>query len=451
MSAKSSLSMSFSAFNSYWNASGQIPERSVAQGIIDRFGAIDNSEGGKTSRYSINLNLINSLNNSTFIENSIYFIRYNFNLYSNFTFFKNDSLHGDQIFQFENRNIYGYNGKINKENTIGNIQFKTTLGIGIRDDQVGNTGLSHTVKRSFLNDIKRGEIHETNTSVYMDETINFNPRLSLNLGLRLDNFRFEYLNKQNELDNNSIVYKSIMSPKLNLFYNINSKFQLYLSSGTGFHTNDTRGTIAVINQNTIPRSISTDFGTNFTLAKKLFIHSAFWVMDLESEYTYAGDDGFISPNDKTHRIGLDISARLQLSSWLYADTDINFAKPKFVNAASGQDYVPLAPPVTSVAGINVNLKNGINVSYRYRYLGSRPAIEDNSIVAKGYFITDCIVSYKFKQLQCGLTIENLFNKTWNEAQFATESKLKTDSTPITELHYTPGTPINCKLNVTVSF
>jgi outer membrane receptor protein involved in Fe transport len=43
---------------------------------------------------------------------------------------------------------------------------------------------------------------------------------------------------------------------------------------------------------------------------------------------------------------------------------------------------------------------------------------------------------------CGSTIrlavDNVFNVRWNEAQFASTSRLRGEPTPVTELHYTPG-------------
>ena len=50
ISNNSTLSISASAFSSKWNASGQIPERAVQSGLISRFGAIDDDEGGNTNR-----------------------------------------------------------------------------------------------------------------------------------------------------------------------------------------------------------------------------------------------------------------------------------------------------------------------------------------------------------------------------------------------------------------
>lgn len=89
------LNASFSAFKSKWDASGQIPQRAIDQGIIDRFGAIDDTEGGETNRTNLNLEIISSLDNGAIYSNQIYFVKYDFKLYSNFTFFLNDPINGD--------------------------------------------------------------------------------------------------------------------------------------------------------------------------------------------------------------------------------------------------------------------------------------------------------------------------------------------------------------------
>ncbi|MBC7389663.1 MAG: TonB-dependent receptor, partial [Opitutaceae bacterium] len=171
------LSFTLSSFRSKWNASGEIPTRAVQSGLISKFGAIDPSEGGNTSRINANLGLSKKLENHAVIQNNVYYIKYTYNLYSNFTMFKEDTINGDEINQKEERNVLGYNGSYTQEGDIGNVGFKSTIGVGLRDDQIGNIALSHTRNRTFLNDITLGDIHETNFNAYLDETITFSPRL----------------------------------------------------------------------------------------------------------------------------------------------------------------------------------------------------------------------------------------------------------------------------------
>ena len=44
------------------------------------------------------------------LKNQLYYTNYDFELYSNFTFFLNNNIDGDQIKQKEKRNLFGYNG-----------------------------------------------------------------------------------------------------------------------------------------------------------------------------------------------------------------------------------------------------------------------------------------------------------------------------------------------------
>lgn len=451
INSTTNIAFTLSSFNSKWNASGQIPVRGVESGLIDKYGAVDPSEGGNTSRYNANLNLNKTLENGAVLQSNLYYINYTYNLYSNFTFYKNDTVNGDGINQYENRHVFGYNSSYSQDGELAGLNFKTVAGIGLRDDQINDIALTQHKNRALMNDFTKGDIHETNFNAHLSETVFFSNRLSLNLGLRFDNFHFTYRNKLSDTTNDvQAAVKSIVSPKLNLIYNATSNMQLYFSAGSGFHSNDAR--VAVTNPgNILPRALSSDVGTNLKIRKKIFVNAAIWAMQLESEYVWVGDEGLFEPSGKTTRIGLDFSARYQILPWLYADADLNLAKPKYVDEPEGQNYVPLAPPITSIAGINVRTKNGLTASLRYRYLGRRPAVEDNSVVAEDYFIMDAVAGYKYKNYQIGFTIENLLNTYWKETQFATESRLKGESAPVNEIHYTPGTPFNLRGNFTLFF
>ena len=439
-----------STFTSKWNASGQIPDRAVDRGIIGYFGSIDPSEGGNTSRTNISLSLNNVFKNNGFLKNQIYYVNNQFNLFSNFTFFKDDSLRGDEINQYEKRNILGYNGSYSKNVEIGELETKTTVGWGFRGDAIWNIGLDHVTKRVAFESVKKGSIDERNAFVYLDETFYITPKLTVNAGLRMDNFSFYYNDKLTSIPNPT-VYKTIVNPKLNVYYNITDKVQVYASTGTGFHSNDARVTVQQPPNTTLPRTISADLGTNLKIAQKLVVNSALWAMDLETEYVYSGDDGTISPSGKTRRYGMDLSARYQVYKNIFADADLNLATPRYLNLPDGKNFVPLAPTLTSVGGLSYLAGQGFSGSIRYRHLASRPAIEDNSIVATGYFIMDGVINYARGQFVTSLSAENILNTRWKEAQFATETKLQTESASVQEIHFTPGTPFFIKASISYYF
>ena len=97
------------------------------------------------------------------------------------------------------------------------------------------------------------------------------------------------------------------------------------------------------------------------------------------------------------------------------------------------------------------MKNGINGTLRYRYIGDRAANEDNTVVAKGYLLADAVINYSQKKFEVGLSAENIFNVDWNEAQFDTTSRLSNETDAVSEIHFTPGTPLFLKLKVCVFF
>ena len=57
---------------------------------------------------------------------------------------------------------------------------------------------------------------------------------------------------------------------------------------------------------------------------------------------------------------------------------------------------------------------------------------------------DASINYTKPKYEIGFAVENIFNIDWNEAQFATESRLLNEPNAVTELNYTPGTPFICK-------
>jgi outer membrane receptor protein involved in Fe transport len=241
-----------------------------------------------------------------------------------------------------------------------------------------------------------------------------------------------------------------VSPKLNIFYTLNKSLQLYLKNGKGFHSNDTRVVLPQTGQRVLPASYGSDLGFIWKPFKSLLINAAAWHLFLEQEFVYVGDEGIVEPGGKTRRVGADISVRWQPLKALTADANINFAHARSIEDAKGENYIPLAPTVTSTAGINYQY-NSWNAGLRYRYLANRAANEDYSITAKGYFVTDASLSYAFHKFELATVVENVFNTQWNEAQFATESRLRNETDPVTELHYTPGNPFFIKLKLAFHF
>ncbi len=448
-SSKSQLTLTASTFWSKWNHSGQIPDRAVDAGQISFYGAIDDTEGGETSRTNLNAQLVTQLGNGV-LTNQLFYSNYNFLLFSNFTFFKEDPVNGDQIKQHENRNLWGGNTSYSLEHGNG---ASSNIGIDYRQDFVNNLELSRTVNRTFVSDsLKYGKVMEQNLGFYYDYTMRLSERFTANVGLRYDMFWNRYNNFLSDSSKYTLkANASILSPKFNLYYTPNNRLQLYLNTGKGFHSNDTRVVVATQGREILPAAYGSDLGVVWKPFSKLLLNMSAWYLWLDQEFVYVGDEAVVEPSGKTRRMGLDFSLRYQITDWLYADMDWNIAKPRALGVNELQAFLPLAPTRTSTGGLNVRTQNGWSGSLRYRYMADRPANDDNTIIAKGYFVNDMQVNYQYKAYNFGLSIQNLANVRWKETQFATESQLKNETEPVNEIHFTAGTPFFAKLSVGISF
>ena len=440
---------SASGFSSNWYASGQIPDRAVKQGLISRWGSIDPTEGGNTERYNVNLQSQTRVSNNVSWENQAYYSRYIFKLYSNFTFFLNDGVNGDGILQEEQRNILGLQSKLKHQHYFKNSLLQSTEAIELRYDATNNSQLANQVKRQFLNNIMLGDIKEANLFAFTQHQLTMGKWL-LDAGLRLDYFNFNYLDKLNTVQQPS-QQKAIVSPKLNIQYTVNKALQIYVKTGKGFHSNDTRVVVANTGREILPAAWGADIGIIAKPSTNLFFNVAAWYLHLDQEFVYVGDAGVVEPSGKTRRQGIDMVARYQLTKKFFITTNVNFTKPRAIGEPKGANYIPLAPTLTSTGGIFYKAVKGFNGSITYRYIKNRPGNEDNSIVAKGYFLMNASINYTKSKYELGIALENIFNVDWNEAQFATESKLKNEAAPVTELHYTPGNPFFIKAKFAIYF
>ena len=450
ISTNTNLTLTGSTFWSKWNHSGQIPDRAVTSGLTDFFGSIDPSEGGETGRTNANAQLVTVTPKNHVIKNQLFYSNYKFELYSNFTFFKEDSINGDQIRQKERRNLFGYNGSYSSQSTLGKTSWTTTVGAQYRQDITNPTELSHTKNRvETLNSIKLGNINEINAAAYADALIQLSARFIVNAGVRLDYFHSQYEDLLAVPPVTKHAMQAIVSPKLNLYYTANPRLQLYLNTGKGFHSNDARVVTAQNGREILPAAYGSDLGIIVKPYPKLLINAAAWYLWLAQEFVYVGDEGVVEPSGRSRRQGIDLSVRYQLTKTLYADLDLNTAKPRAIDAELGQNYLPLAPTFTSTGGLSLQTNHGLSGSLRYRYMADRSANEDNSIVAKGYLVTDLQANYAKRTYTVGFTVQNLLNTRWKETQFATESRLPGEAAPVNEIHFTPGTPFFARLSLTL--
>ncbi len=490
LSPNSKLVLTATAFSSGWDASGQIPQRAVDQGMINRFGTIDDLEGGTTSRQDINLQYFVHGSRNSELMLQTYATGYNFKLFSNFTFFLDNPEEGDMIEQTDKRQILGFNSHYKFTHHLGKGMGITTIGGNYRADDI-SVGLWQSPDRVRKSALVDADIFERNLSLWAKEEILFSNKFRVQLGLRGDYITY---NVEDHLDMPGLAndlphasgyaQESMLNPKLNMAFSLTDKLDLFINSGSGFHSNDARNVVigkriaervrvferqglsqseidsALTAQNfdpaqngvqTFPRAIGAEIGFRTRLLDRVNFAAALWWMDLEREYVFIGDAGTTELSDPTTRTGLDVEARFQLTRWLWGDADVNFSRGTVKDAPADADDIALAPRLTTTGGLTAIHPSGWEGSLRYRHIDDRPANEDGSVIAEGYTVLDFSTAYQIGRVKFHGTIENLLDVDWNEAQFDTESRLFGETESVSEIHFTPGNPRNFRFGITYEF
>ena len=442
------FSLAATSYAGGWRASGQIPERAVRDGSLERFGFIDPLEGGNSARHSVYARY-HSADEDGEVSLLAYFVSYRLSLFSNFTFFARDRVNGDMIEQNDSRNVLGLKGSYRFVRRLAGLRFDGTFGVQTRTDSIDNA-LHYDVRRLRLAHVVDAHIAETSIGVYAQEDISWTPWLRSVIGLRADYFGFSV---DDRLGNDSGVQQAALaSPKASLVVSPLSDWDVYLNFGTGFHSNDARGVVRAENAvKPLTRAIGEEIGTRARLFDRLDLAATFFYLHLDSEIVWVGDEGTTEARGATRRYGFEGEARMQILPWLFADADVTATRARYVENAGHGDAVALAPKLVVQGGVSVRHPLGIFGRLGVFHIGDRPATEDGSLTAEGFTRLDATLGYRYAFVQLAVAVQNVLNTTWREAQFANASQLANESAPVDDIHFTPGAPVNAQATATFFF
>jgi outer membrane receptor protein involved in Fe transport len=88
---------------------------------------------------------------------------------------------------------------------------------------------------------------------------------------------------------------------------------------------------------------------------------------------------------------------------------------------------------------------------RTRGIADRVGNDTGTLTAKGYMLVDVIAGKKIGKLDLELSIANLLDTKWREAQFAEESRVSATAPLVEQMHYTPGIPLTATLKAAYAF
>lgn len=447
------LKLATNWYTARWNQSGQIPVSLVESGMLDRFGAVDPSEGGNAQRASLAAGYELPAGEGGVVRASAYGVRNQLDLFSNFTLWAHDPIHGDEIEQTDARWLYGGDAAYQKSIHREGFDALVTTGVQLRTDDV-ETSLWHTEQRHRL-DVRN---HDASTirdlAAYAEANVIPASWLHVFPGVRVDRFRWDVADLTMATDAmpgpTSTTARTIASPKLSAEVHPTSQINFFANTGVGFHSNDARAAVGSNGHGALARAIAGELGTRVKPSEHSRVSMDIWYLHLSSEQVWSGDEGGTTPSAPTQRFGLDIEGATALTSWLQIDGNVTWAKSRFVANAGNAGAVALAPRWMGSAGATA-IRGKSWISLRGRGISDRPGNADGSLVAEGYLVMDLVASTHRGAWGATLTVNNLTNTQWREAQFAEQSRVSPTADVMEQMHFTPGIPLSATAQVSYTY
>ena len=454
--ADGDFALTFMAYQNRWNSADQIPERAVQQQIIDALGSLDTNLGGESKRYSLSASW-----HSEQWSAHAYVINSDLDLFSNFTYFLDDPINGDQFEQVDERTIFG--GEISKEwsSEFAGKAIDYTVGSQVRHDAIGEVALYHTRERERLDTTRKDSVDETSLGLFSQASVALSDKLRLNVGARYDFYRAKV--RSNIAQNSGTADDGQLSLKAGASYAFSDKLEAYINAGQGLHSNDARG--ATITQdpvtgdatsavNLVVPSRGAEIGLKLFDAKRFNISTSLWYLRSESELVFVGDAGNTEASRASERYGNEIAAYYWLDNGLSFDVELAWTRAHFTeNTIAEGKYVEGSVPFVASAGISYGSNTqGVHGSLRYRYFGARRLDSFNQQQAEATQTLNFGVGYSWEKIALELSVLNLANSRDHDIDYFYSSRLPGESAEGNEdLHYHPLEPRTLRLKADYKF
>ena len=433
----------------------QVPQRAIDSGLIGRLGYLDPYLGGATTRILASANW--TQDGTTPLTALVYANYYKFKLVSNFTYFLDDPVHGDEFEQRDSRFVLG--GRVDKKFALDiGVPVELLVGADTRADLIAPAGLYHTEFGQIQSVVRQDRIDEESVGVFAEATIHLLPTVRVVLGLRGDGYAFDVRSLISA--NSGNVTAGIVSPKAAVAWTPIKQLELYANYGEGFHSNDGRGTTTTIS----PRDGSAlDPVTPLVKARGyevsarakpvtgLTLTATYWWLNLKSELQFQGDAGETSPIGPSKRHGYELSAFYKPGDWLTLDAQYSRSYARETDLPPGMDHIPNALESVMSAGA-VARYGQASAAVRVRHFGAYPIIEDNSVRAAPLTVVNARVGYDLGRVELAVDLLNALDARDNEIEYFYTSRLAGEPLDgVDDRHIKPIEPRELKVSATVRF
>lgn len=442
-------SLGLSGYSSRWTSTDQVPERAIASGLIPRRGFIDPDLGGSAGRLALTFN-----GNFGQTRVSAYAILSRLQLTSNFTYFLDDPVNGDEFRQIDRRGVFG--GAVRHE-ILGEV-VTWRFGADARFDRIGRLGLYRTAGGQPVSTVREDRIDEYGGGLYGEAELRLAPALRLVLGLRGD--AIGYRVRSDLAANSGAGSAAILTPKAALAWNAAQGVEFYANYGEGYHSNDVRGATITVDPASgdpverVPvfaRSRGAELGMRVERGNLTASLVGYW-LDLASELVFVGDAGTTEPNDASRRLGAELALFWKPVDWLTLDGALALTRARFRGPPAGEDRIPGATPHAIGGGVTARLSKTLSAALRLRHFGSAPLIEDASRRSEATTLINAGLYWQRGPLRFSADVLNLLDARDPDISYFYASRLPGEPIEgVEDRHIHPVEPRQIRVTARYSF
>jgi hypothetical protein len=415
------LSITSRAYRGTWHSSDQIPVDAIP--LVGFFGALNPTDGGESQRYSLQSEWRRSSANSE-TKITAYGFYYDLNLFSDFTYFLDDPIKGDQFEQQDRRWVAGFDAHHTIFSQWFGRKVVTMFGLQLRNDWAHN-GLYRTEDRlrTDKNDVNAcndepipecvtnpnltailpadtdlNRFTDTLGSAYLEAKIQWASKFRSAVALRGDDAKYVVTSLTPtyvspifgpvnfaELNSGSAT-KFLPSPKASLIFGPWANTEFYAQGGFSFHSNDARGATQkeepISPDYPFPTSCTPisplvqtkggEIGARTSAVPHLQSTLSLWYLHSNSELQQDGDTGgTIASEQSSNRYGIEFANYYTpLEHWAFdfdfADsraqfTQVDPADAAYTNVGGGQ--YPVQGPGGKVVpeSVRVVISSGVTL------------------------------------------------------------------------------------------
>ncbi|MEO7865390.1 MAG: TonB-dependent receptor [Sphingomicrobium sp.] len=454
--AGGTLRASVTAYHVTFMSPEQIPQRAVDSGLISRLGSLDNDLGGETTRIGGVLNYSSDTRSPLTLNAFAHY--YKFRLTSNFTYFLDNPVDGDEFEQHDTRVVTGGRAEKRFKVALAGLPTEILLGGETRFDFIDPVSLFRTAARRILTTIRSDKINEGSGALYAEAKVHLTRTVRATVGLRGDVYRFDV--KSDLAANSGKSSASLLSPKASLAWAPIEQLELYANYGRGFHSNDARGTSINIDPNTgdaatpvdaLVPGTGTEIGVRARPLRGMTLTGTIWQLKLASELLFLGDGGTTEAQGPSTRRGYELSLFYNPADWLTLDAEYTKSQGRLTDLPSGENRIPGAIETVIAGGFVVKFGRA-SLGARLRHFGSYNLIEDNSVRADPTTVANARLGYRLGKIELAADLLNIFNSKDKEIEYFYASRLPGEPLAgIEDRHFKAVEPRQLRVSALVKF